>query len=163
MGIGLALVIVAGIGVAAASAALITGQWAPPMSPEARAALDEADYYQAGIDAVKADLEAFPTDVAPYLPGPPSEYRHALAAGRADIRASEDYIDVLKDAAADGEITRQEQATITAARLRAENAEDAHYAAWLSTPAGPLLQFNDAMIAALAGALTSPENESERP
>lgn len=126
------------------------------MSEEARWALDEAEYYQGMIDAGREDLATFHRDVLPYLPGGPADYRDALAASRADIRATEDYVAALRGAAADGRITIGERADLEKYRQAAEDAEDAAYAAMMSTPAGPLIEFNSQLMGAISGALDDP-------
>ena len=130
------------VGVAAAGLVFFGG---PPMSAEARQALADADIQGAANEAARQAMRDYPTDVAPYLPGPPSEYRPALAAGRDSLLASEQYESDLRAAAADGKITEQEQAALNTSRLRAEAAADAEYQAWIDTPVGDLVAIQSEM------------------
>lgn len=144
------LICLAALGAAAALTPLGTALGTTVPSEEARWALDEAEYYESTVDAARDDLATFRTEVLPFLPGGPAEYRDALAASRADIRASEDYAAALRSAAADGRITAAERADLDDARQAAEDAEDVAYMAFKATPAGPLLEFNERLTGALA-------------
>lgn len=147
------LICLAALGAATALTLLGTELGTTPMSEEARWALDEAEYYQWTIDVARDDLATFRAEVLPYLPGGPADYRDALAALRADIRASEDYVAALHSAAADGRITAAEHAVLEDARQDAEDAEDASHAAFMSTPAGPPLEFHERLAGALVGVM----------
>ena len=150
------LVAAVSLGAIAATTPLGVAIGTTTMSEEARWALDEAVYYQGKIDATREVLATFHRDVLPYLPGSPADYRDALAASLADIRATEDYVAALRGTAADGRITIGERADLEKYRQAAEDAEDAAYAAMMSTPAGPMIEFNSQLLGALAGALDDP-------
>ena len=163
MGIGLARMAIVGIGAVAIVAVIAIHEWTPPMSPEARAALDEAAFVDEAVDAAREAMAEYPSEIAPYLPGPPSEYRTALAAGRDSILANEAYARSLRAAAADGEITQQEQAAMNAARLRAEAAADAEYQAWIDTPIGDLVELQSDMWEHVGNAMAADGEERGGP
>ena len=121
------------------------------MWDEARQAVAEADAYEHGAAALRADVRAFASGLPPGLPGDPGEYEAYLAANRNVARAAEEYAAALRSAAADGWISGGEDAEIRAADeafLRAEREVDA---ALLESPAGHMAEAGAASEDAQAG------------
>ena len=140
------------------------GAWSPPLSPDARAALDDAGLAGAAIDVASTglgSLDVFTTLDVPLHPPSLNEIRPALAASHASIQANADYAAALKKIAANGDFTAGEQAALKEARLRAEAAAAAEYKAWQATPAGDLIEVQSEMIACVAGAMADDDDDDD--
>lgn len=138
----------AAAGAAAAAAGVFGGlaMWggeigpAAHMTDEARHAMAEAAAYEQGAAALRADLEAFASDMPPGLPGEPGEYEAYLAANRDVARAAEEYAAAMRAAAADGRISSGEDTAIRAADAAFLRAELEAEAALLDSPAGHMAE-----------------------
>ena len=113
---------------------------------EAKAALKEAALIEDAAVVARQNVHVFRTELQPYLPGGPADYRAVLAASQAEIEAAEAYATWLRVAAADGRISETERAEIEDVRTEYETAQDAAYEALMASPAAELVEFQDALI-----------------
>lgn len=126
----------------------------PERARHAAWAADEAEFNDALAKQLGDGMRDFRLELrSGYMPGTAADYADVIDAGRAEIRAVESYAAALRAAAADGEISDEDRASIEAAGRAVDDAGQALESAVAASPMGAYLEFQEGLMAAFAGAL----------